>query len=286
MDVPLGKGPQGVVVARILIIGQSGTGKSVLAGKLAPIWGPPNKTIVIAPVSVVADEIPGCIFHKVDPQDLERSEQLFRHYYKEAERPYEDGGQDIVLTVDELEQYLTGGGGYGTGSKSLRSLTLIGRNFGFCQVFLAKGTAQLPKEVIDNSNLVLIAATDSPTIHRYMKDRLSDDCPQINYMIRHLPRYYFLVYSPESDQKVLGTVHYDPTTGDVTWTDLKIEQSQPTDENMEATEPSESANGEDATASSPTSTGPATAGSITPNSGSSKTPLDIIGGNSSEKKTG
>jgi len=262
LDAPLS--PQGVRIGRFLFLGPSGSGKTTLAGHFIREilqWPPDNVRSVAPPTKPTLSHLIHAEHIPLSVTDREAQEACFSRIWREAHTPYQEGGRDIGLALDDSDFYMSAmGRTYGT--DSLGEIVKLGREAGLSQVFVAQGSASISKDLISNSSFVAIAATDEPNLLDYSR-RYMQDVPDAEWTVAHLPRFCFLVYCPGLRPKLQGMMKV--VNGRIElkeWSeqeDLEEAESPTTTEPEEATWPEESAASQDATRSSPTDAGEATA---------------------------
>lgn len=269
MDLNIKRSRDNVLIARIVIIATGEHGKTYFAAALAPALGPKENMYVVGPVRAIADRIGGVKWYNVPTADREAQEQFFHHIIEQSKIPYEEGGHDPILIVDEADSYYSAGGRT-YGSKSLQEIVNVGRNWGICQLYISRATSDLAATTLGNANLLFFGRVNSPTgldwIRRYMRD-----LPDAEKVITNLPPHVFLVWEPNGSPKLKGLAWLNTETGQIETKDLtqpppetEGEASPPSDD--ASTNPSSESNAKPpgATDSSPTAPYPPSAPSTTP----------------------
>ena len=269
MDLSLKRSPDNVLIARIVIIATGEHGKTWFAAALAPMLGPKENMYVVGPVRAIADRIGGVKWYNVPTGDRDAQERFFHFIIEQAKIPYEEGGHDPILIVDEADSYYSAGGRT-YGSKSLQEIVNVGRNWGICQLYISRATSDLAATTLGNANLLFFGRVNSPAgldwIRRYMKE-----LPDAERIITNLPPHTFLVWEPNGSPKLKGLAWLNPNTGQIETRDLtqpppETEEEESKPDESERTSPSSesSAKPPDATSSSPTGASVPSAPSTTP----------------------
>jgi len=269
LDFPLS--PDGVRIGRALVLGPSGCGKTTLAVAFVRELGTPKERIVaVGPIPVHASRL-GVPWHNLSTTDRDAQETFFRNLLNAAKKPYSEGGHDVQLVLDEADLYFSQAGRT-YGSPALQEIVNTGRNNGISQVLIARGTSDLAKNAISNSNVVFMARTNEPNLLDYAERFMGDTRPErqrMRYVIANLPTHVFLVYAPTATPKfqgfakvVNGVIECKPVREPE---EPPEPESMPIEESGAATSPEGIVSTPDATRSSPTDTGAGTAATITPN---------------------
>jgi energy-coupling factor transporter ATP-binding protein EcfA2 len=271
--------PQGVRVGRALFLGPSGSGKTTLLIAFVKLLAWPKRNIrtVEPPTKSKLSEGLGVTHIGLDIHDYEAQEAYFQRLFEEGTKPYEEGGLDIGLALDDADFYFSQAG-RSYGSRGLMAIVKLGREAGFSQAFAGQGSSSLSKDLISQSTLVAIAKTTEPNLLDYARKYMRD-VPDVERIISHLGPHVFLVYCPNSEPKLQGFWHFDPATGTievVEWEgpppeeESTEEESPPSEPDEDSPDGDEPASSPDADEKSPTATAPAIATNTTPTtSGSS-----------------
>ena len=276
MNLDFPPSPQGVRVGRALFLGPSGSGKTTLGAAFIHSleWPKRNIRVVAPPTKTKLAELLGVKPVGIDIADSKAQEAYFSHLFEEGTKPYEEGGMDIGLALDDADFYFSQSGRT-YGSNGLAAIVKLGREAGFSQVFIGQGSSSISKDVISNSTAVFIARTTEPNLLEYARKYMRD-IPDIERVIYDLPPHVFLVYCPNATPKLQGFVRYNPTTGEIECREptQQLQEEEPTPEasentepDREATTPDEPASSPDADGSSPTATGPDSATTTPPSTG-------------------
>lgn len=218
MEINLKLSPDNVRIGRILIFGTGESGKTWLAAAIAPMLGPKENMYVCGPVRAIAERIGGVKWYDVPTDDREAQERFFAHVLAQSRIPYAEGGHDPILIVDEADLYYTSAG-RSYGSHSFKKIVNIARNFGMCQMFIARGMTDLASNTIGNANLVLFGRVNSPPILDYIRKYMRD-VPDAERLITNLPPHVFLAYAPNETPKLKGLVWLNTETGQIETRDL------------------------------------------------------------------
>lgn len=267
IDAPLS--PQGVRIGRFLFLGPAGSGKTTIAGHFVRDvlqWPAECIRSVAPPSKPTLSRLARTRHLPLSVTDREAQEAMFGRIWREAQTPYDQGGMDIGLIVDDADFYMSGAG-RNYGCPSLSEIVKLGREAGLSQVFVAQGSAAVSKDLIANSSMVAVAATDEPNLLDYAR-RYMQDVPKAEWTIAHLPRHVFLVYLPSSRPKLAGL--WKLVNGRIEvreWLGEDApqgEESTPTMPNEEPDTPAEAASSPDAPGASPPGTGETGATSTRP----------------------
>ncbi|MCI4357392.1 MAG: ATP-binding protein [Thermoplasmata archaeon] len=271
MELDFPPSPEGVRVGRALFLGPSGSGKTTLAIAFIRSLGWPKRHIrvVAPPTKTKLAEGLGVPNVGLDINDREAQEAYFSRLFEEGTKPYNEGGMDIGLALDDADFYFSAAGRT-YGSNGLASIVKLGREAGFSQVFVGQGSSSISKDVISNSTAVFIARTVEPNLLDYARKYMRD-IPDVERIIANLPPHVFMVYAPNMSPKLRGFAKYNPTTGQIECREPTTEEeeqpeeeSPPTEPDEEATSPDESASSPDAPEPSPTDTAPDTVTNTSP----------------------
>lgn len=275
LDAPLS--PEGVRIGRFLFLGPSDSGKTTFAGHFIREelrWPVANIRSVAPPTKPVLSNLVRAKHIPLDINDREAQEACFARIWREGSTPYDQGGSDIGLVVDDADFYFSSAGRT-YGSDSLAAIVKLGREAGISQVYCTQGSSTTVKDLLNNASLVGIGCTTEPNIVDYAR-RYMQDVPEAVYVIGHLQKYVFLLYTPTQSKKLQGLARV--VNGHI---EVKPwpEGTQPEEEESPPTEPSEEASTPDASVStpdverpSPTGTSPGSAESTTPNGKRPETP--------------
>lgn len=220
MDLNIKRSRDNVLIARIVIIATGEHGKSELAAALARsgALGPKENMYCIGPVRVVPERIGGVKWYDVPVNDREAQERFFSYIIEQSKIPYEEGGHDPILIVDEADSFYSQGG-KSYGSPSLKSIVDHGRNWGICQLYISRATSDLAATTLGNANLIFFGRVNSPAgldwIRRYMRS-----LPDAERIINNLPPHVFLVWEPNGNPQFRGLAKVNMATGQIETQDL------------------------------------------------------------------
>lgn len=282
MELDAPKSPEGVRIGRFLFLGPSDAGKTTFAGTFIRDilqWPAAHIRSVAPPTKPSLSRIIHAEHIPLDINDRDAQEACFGRIWREGSAPYDQGGSDLGLVVDDADFYFSSMGRT-YGSDSLAAIVKLGREAGISQVYCTQGSSTTVKDLLNNASLVGIGCTSEPNIVDYAR-RYMQDVPDAVYVIGHLPKYVFLLYTPTQATKLQGTakvvnghIEVKPWDPNPEEQEVQEEEASPsTEPSEEASSPDESASTPDAERSSPTATAPASAASTTPNgSGNASVP--------------
>jgi hypothetical protein len=270
LDAPVS--PQGLRILRALFLGPSGSGKTTIAGHFVRDilqWPVANIRSVAPPTKPTLSNLIHANHIPLSITDREAQEACFARIWREASYPYDEGGTDIGLVLDDSDYYFSQSGRT-YGSDSLSAIVKLGREAGLSQVFVAQGSSAISKDLISNSNVVFMGRTVEPNLLDYAR-RYMRDVPEAEHVISNLPPYVFLVYAPTLDPKLQGLAKV--VNGRIEVRPWATEElgSPTTEEAEEATSPDEPANTPAAESSSPTDTAPTSAESTSTSGAGTRT---------------
>jgi hypothetical protein len=197
--------PQGVMIGRFLFFGPSGSGKTTLAGHFIRDvlrWPIANIRSVAPPTKPTLSHLIHAKHIPVSITDRDQQEAAFGRIWLEGHTPYDEGGSDIGLALDDADFYMSSQG-RAYGSDALAAIVKLGREAGIGQVVVSQGSSTTVKDLISNSSGVAIAATDEPNLLDYAR-RYMQDVPDAEYTIAHLEKHVFLWYVPSARPKLQG----------------------------------------------------------------------------------
>lgn len=234
----------GLRIARVLIFGPVNSGKTTLGATLVRDMVPPGMEeaiICVGPNPKLANLLK-VTHHPLSTTDLKAQEAFFRDVLDEP---------GVSLTViDEADLYFSQAGRT-YGSKALQELLNIGRGFGKSLVLIARGTSDVAKNAIANSQAVYMARTTEPNLLEYA-ERWFRDVPEPAEYISNLEPHEFLVWCPQQIPKWQGTAKVVNGKIWIVPPEETPETSEATDESGEATSPGDAASTPAAEGSSPT----------------------------------
>jgi hypothetical protein len=244
-----------------MILAPAGWGKTTLGVALVRALHPPKESvIVVGPVPTLAKEL-GVKWYNVSTTDREEQERFFRRVLDDVRIPYDEGGRDYCLVIDEADLYFsTAGRTYGC--DALREIVNTARNYGLCQILIARGTSDLAKNAIANSSAVFMGRVIEPNLQDYAR-RWMKDIPDVERVLGNLPPHVFVVYAPNQTPKLQGLAKVVNGVIECRELTLSPPQSPSITPNEERISPAESAGTEVADDVSPIDTGPDIAESIT-----------------------
>lgn len=276
MNLAWNRTSQGVLPVRIVILAPSDWGKSYMAATLAqrlPL-APKDRIYCVGPVPSVANQI-GVKWYNVPfpskgPDAREECDAFFRNLNASNEQ--------MFVILDESDLYMTG---RGYGSPEIMEYINTGRNYGHGILCIARGSAEVSKNLLGTSNMILWGRVTEPNArdwaHQYMKGAV----PDVDVVLQRIRKHEFLVYTPQDDPQYQGfvsVVHGELRTWDRNPNPTSAESTTPTDSSPTSTEtspptPVESASIPAATAPSPTVAPPISAPNTTPSTvGTEKPP--------------
>jgi len=259
LDAPVS--PEGVRILRALFLGPSGSGKTTIAGHFIRDflqWPVANIRSVAPPTKPTLSNAIHAKHIGLSVTDRDAQDATFGRIWREASLPYDQGGSDIGLALDDADFYFSQSGRT-YGSAPLSEIVKLGREAGLSQVFVAQGSSAISKDLISNSNVVFMGRTVEPNLLDYAR-RYMRDVPEAEHVISNLDKYVFLIYAPQQTPKLQGLAKVVNGRIEVKpWQPLEEETdtttSPTTEESEEATTPDDIASTPDAPSSSPTDTG-------------------------------
>ena len=265
--------PQGVRIFRALFLGPSGSGKTTIAGRFIQLvnWPKPNIRVVSPPNKPTLSRILGVPHLSLAIRDYDAQERTFSEIFSTVCLPYDRGGMDIGLVLDDADFYFSQAGRtYGV--TALSELVKLGREAGLSQIFIAQGSSAISKDLVSNSNIVFFGQTSEPNLLDYAR-RYMRSLPNAEEIISQLPRHVFLVWMPGANPQFQGFAKV--VNGEIEWRNLPGTEDGasetgdlpgPTsDDDPEALSPGRSVSGEDAIVVSAIPTSPGTVPNTTRN---------------------
>jgi len=200
----------GLRVGRVTIFGPVGSGKTEIACALARMMAPESlkEKYILSPVATAANRLPDFQWFKIDPTDKKKVEAFMASINEKR----------AFLLLDEADAYF-GGSGRTYGTPSMFGAVNWGRNFCLSMIVIAHGTAVAPKNLIENSQAVLIFRTTTPGLldyaEEYMQDQIGDYVGDVRHTLTNLKQYVALVYAPLAEEKFVGFAKLDLATGEI-----------------------------------------------------------------------
>ena len=210
--------PEGLRLGRALFLGPTGSGKTTMAAAFVTELQWPKELIrcVAPPTKPKLARTVGVTHIGVDIEDRQAQEDVFAAIFNTVTTPYDEGGHDIGLIIDDSDFYFSSAGRtYAT--SSLQKLVKLGREAGLGQVFIAQGSSAISKDLISNSNTVFFFRTTEPNLLDYA-GRYMPDVPDAQYLIGNLDPYTALIYAPNETPKLRGFAKVEG--GVIQWKEL------------------------------------------------------------------
>lgn len=226
MELDLPRDPEsGLRVGRVILIGASGSGKTEMAVAFTKLMAPRSfeQVFIVSPAVRKLAEKSGRQLVVIDPTDSGAVEGFFgRQKY-----------QRCLLVVDEFDSYISGSA-RSYGSPAIFNTINFGRNFGASLLLVAHGTNVIPKNLIENTNCVIMFRTTSVGLLDWAESYMQPDYPEIRTLLRELPKYWAVLYQPQAEQKFSGVIHLDIASGNLICEDLTDATSDPDASSVES----------------------------------------------------